>query len=157
MGRVIRRVALDWVHPRNAQGQYIPLLDADYEADAQDWLRNLMAWEHGDNPARSPLEAARGRHCYFWEYAGNPPQPQDYMPPVPEETIRGYQVYETETNGTPLSPVLTSPEAIFHWLIETGWTEADARLLVSRGWSFAAASPATEEVAEDDFSDYDAQ
>ena len=54
-------------------------------------------------------------------------EPPDYnipvMPDWPETERTHYQMYETTTEGTPISPVMSSPEELARWLVDN---EADA-------------------------------
>ena len=68
MSREVRRVPMDWRHPKRGNGHYIPMFEKDMP--------------HGD-----------------W-----------------------YIMYENVTEGTPLSPVFSSPGELAHWLSENGET-----------------------------------
>jgi hypothetical protein len=48
------------------------------------------------------------------------PDPSDYMPEFVEGTAVGWCMYETTSEGTPISPVFETPEALAHWLADTG-------------------------------------
>lgn len=39
MGREIRRVPMDWEHPKDERGYFIPLFDRDYESVGLEWER----------------------------------------------------------------------------------------------------------------------
>lgn len=46
MGREIRMVPPDWVHPVNAEGDEIPLLDTSYEIALEEWRdADIPEWE----------------------------------------------------------------------------------------------------------------
>jgi hypothetical protein len=51
----------------------------------------------------------------------------DYMPPVPEGAPFGYALYETVTEGTPVSPVFGTLELLALWC-EGGATRGGVRL-----------------------------
>ena len=91
MSREIRRVPLDWQHPRGVDGYLVPLSDGYAEAVAE--------WE------RDP------------EYWGARPKPERYMPDWPKGTALGWQVYESVTEGTPTSPVFATEDALVAWLM----------------------------------------
>ena len=42
------------------------------------------------------------------------------MPSWPEEERTHYQMYETTSEGTPISGVFESPELLAHWLADEG-------------------------------------
>jgi hypothetical protein len=80
------------VHPFEAdEGEMVTVRDADH-------LHELLTSKH---------ESER-------------PNPDDYMPDFPEGTATGWCMYETTSEGTPISPVLETPEALAHWLADTG-------------------------------------
>jgi hypothetical protein len=54
------------------------------------------------------------------QHAASRPEPADYMPVFAEGTATGWCMYETTSEGTPISPVLETPEALARWLADTG-------------------------------------
>ena len=52
------------------------------------------------------------------EHAAEEPDPSDYMPEFSDDEARGWCMYETVSEGTPISPVLESPEALARWLAD---------------------------------------
>src|SRR5579864_6349431 len=115
MGREIRRVPPGWEHPRDERGNYKPMFDRSLEEAAAEWKSGYGAWE----PA-----AHEGQQ--YWEYAGNPPDPECYRPDWPEETRTAWQVYETVSEGTPVSPVFLDQEEMVRWLIAQGHSDRAA-------------------------------
>lgn len=53
------------------------------------------------------------------KHAAERPDPADYMPvfDVPDDRL-GWCMYETTSKGTPISPVMASPEELAHWLAD---------------------------------------
>lgn len=110
MSREVRRVPMDWQHPtewrpiwdpaqRRARMQHVfkPLLGRSYAQDAA---------AYADRPE---------------DFEDDPPDPTDYMPEfndVDPDTL-GYCMYESVTEGTPISPVFQTPEELAHWLADT--------------------------------------
>lgn len=142
MGREIRRVPPNWEHPKytadnalrpESIGEYRPLFDNDYETAAEEWIRNLDLWRHGSHPDQ-PCPHSR----YFWEWE-NPPDEDMYRARrwLAEEAAH-YQVYETVSEGTPVTPAFATKEALINYLVEKGDTWGQGRTL--GGW--------TREVAE---------
>ena len=120
MGREIRRVPLDWEHPRDARGRHVPLFDgARLEEDTIEWQ----------------VSAAEARRCGddVEGWCGKRPDPEDYAPAWSPDEATAWCVYEVVSEGTPWSPVFTEPEAIMAWLVESaGWhPEAAAKLCVN--------------------------
>lgn len=119
MGREIRRVPEGWDHPKqdvSTTGRsYRPLRD-NFEQALADW--------HDD------VER------YGAEEAGRRPEPEDFMP-------RGewYQLFETVSEGTPLSPPFVTKKYLVDWLSSNPdyWgdrrTFEQAWAMVERGWT----------------------
>lgn len=55
---------------------------------------------------------------------------KDIEPPAGE----GWQLWETVSKGSPVSPVFTTSEEFIQWLIEQGHTEYSAREFIQSGW-----------------------
>lgn len=118
MGREVRRVPADWVHPRQDDPRkYQPLYDASYKEAAREWKEEFLAWEAGHNASmdrpRGPSDTEE-----YWEYAGNPPDPTYYRPEWTDEVRTHFQMYESTSEGTPISPVMETPEELARWLVE---------------------------------------
>jgi hypothetical protein len=139
MGREIRRVPPNWEHPRDKQdGGYIPMLDIDYDTAAQRWIDELMQWEN--------KQEWKGKSCrYFWDWDGGPPN-EEYHRPVFTEKPTWYQVYETVSEGCPVSPPFETKEELVDYLVEYGdfwdqrrgdggWTRENAESFVRREWA----------------------
>lgn len=124
MSREIRRVPLDWVHPRRADGHryigqtevaYQPMVDEPYRAAIEGWISDYRRWESGDDPDR-----AEHPDLEYWDWAGGPPDPAYHRPDWDPATMTAYQVYETVSEGTPISPVLIDRAALIDWLVNDG-------------------------------------
>ena len=127
MGREIRRVQADWNHPRDERtGRYRPLHDG-YKRDAEEFLSMLR-----DKGLQEAVE-----------YFGGGPDQDDYMPDWPESERTHYQIYETISKGTPLSPPCATEEALARWLADNGtfapWSERATYeqwlAVVKAGWA----------------------
>ena len=98
MGREVRKVPATWEHPKDRSGAFVPMMatfpytDEDIREGIQD------GWLEGDPP-----------HYGY-----------DVMPQWPELERTHYQMYETATDGTPISPVMETPEALARWLADHG-------------------------------------
>lgn len=124
MGREVRMVPPGWEHPRDGKGRYIPLIDGDFDADDQEWTAGrikyavegkvrdydagVLGWK--DKPADAPYKYA--------DWSGRRPDPCDYMPKWSKAEAAHFQMYETCTEGTPISPPMESPESLAKWLSE---------------------------------------
>ncbi len=96
MGREVRKVPPDWEHPKNERGAYQPM----YDRTLKDEIEELI--KHGEYNEK------------------NPPSPDYYLPEWPEGSATHYQMYETTSEGTPISPVFATPEELARWLADTG-------------------------------------
>ena len=99
MGREIRRVPRYWKHPTDVKGNYIALYDgyAERAAEFLDMIKN------------EGLQKAV-------EYFGGGPDKNDYMPNWPEEEKTRIMMYETCSEGTPISPSFDTCEELARWL-----------------------------------------
>ena len=127
MSRTIRRVPLDWQHPKNKSGNYAPLFDQDYESAVKEWKEEYQSWENGTH------EDHRDDYEY-WEWNGNPPDPDSYRPKFESDPV-GYQVYEDVSEGTPMSPVFESLEDMKAWLLSEGYSVHATDMFIETGWA----------------------
>ncbi len=136
MGREIRRVPKGWEHPKDERGHYRPLMDQSYEDAAQEWLRELADWEADKDGERSRVVAEYGdEKRYWWDWSDKPPDKEYYRPAWPPESATCYQVYETVSEGTPMSPVFETEDALLQWLLGQGHSELSARAFIGFGWA----------------------
>ncbi len=118
MGREVRRVPADWVHPcREDSNKLQPLYDEPFAVAAKRWKDDFLAWEAGYNSCTGCPRGEEDAEEY-WEYSGDPPDRAYYRPDWPEETRTHYQMYETTSEGTPISPVIETPEELAQWLVD---------------------------------------
>src|SRR5262245_24521240 len=97
MGREVRRVPRGWRHPKK-KGHYVPL--------------------HEEFPYNA-AEVAEGLRDGWLK--GKPPHYNiGVMPSWPAKKRTHWQMYETCTEGTPISPVMATPEELAAWLAAHG-------------------------------------
>lgn len=146
MGREIRRVPPNWLHPTQEckhspwaggcdrakanNGQcYIPLYDNDYQSAAREWIEAFDLWRAGTHPDQA-------EYCqYYWEYAGVPDESSYRARAWTPEEATAYQMYETVSEGTPVSPVFETLDALIAWLVSQGHSEHAARKFAETGWA----------------------
>ena len=127
MGREIRRVPADWQHPQRSQiygdypgnERYHPLFDDDYDTVAQEWVRNFTLFQAGNHPDQDRIHSK-----YYWE--DDPPPSEEYFRSEGYGTQFNsepthYQIYETVSEGTPVSPVFETLEELKVWLVRQGY------------------------------------
>ena len=101
MGREVRKVPPDWEHPKGATGYDKPLHDG--------LNKDIAEFEQ--------LQKEKGTR-YALDWFGGGPNPDDYMPDWPEEERTHLQMYEDCSEGTPISPVMETPEELARWLAD---------------------------------------
>ena len=102
MGREVRMVPADWQHPTN-NGRVVPLHAVeDYQPRLDSWNANV---------------AERGIQGAI-EWDGGPPDRKDYMPDWPVDQRTHCMMYETTSEGTPISPAFATPEELARWLTD---------------------------------------
>jgi hypothetical protein len=152
MGREIRRVPANWEHPRYARedaprandiGQFRPLIDEPFSEAARRWKEELASWERGERPDYCTDES---KNLEYWEYAGAPPERYHYRPEWKPEDATYYQVYETVSEGTPVTPRFATKEELVEYLVthgdywdqkrgRGGWDRKAAENFVGLGWA----------------------
>jgi len=124
MGREIRRVPANWEHPKNERGDHIPLHD-DFTKRLAAWDEENAKWQqglrrhYGEDGKWVPVDA-KYLGTPFSEWGGERPDPKDYMPDWSDAERTHLQMYETCTEGTPISPVCATPEECARWLADNG-------------------------------------
>jgi len=119
MGREIRKVPPNWSHPKQSDGQYIPLHDKTFKEAAAEWKKGFFAWERGERPEYCSGDS---RNEEYWQWDGNPPDPESYRPEYTAEPT-WFQVYETVSEGTPCSPPFATEEELIVYLMTEGGIE----------------------------------
>ena len=119
MGREIRRVPENWEHPKDSQGHYIPLYDREYEPTAREYLNDCIAWGNGTHPDLVKHPEYKKEYPYFWMYSGGPPNAESYRPRF-ENDATWLQVYETVSEGTPVTPPFSSKQELIDYLVQYG-------------------------------------
>lgn len=165
MGREIRKVIPNWEHPREecqhspwaggcAEAKrsggkcFQPLYDHGFELAADEWLSFNADWESGADPQRAEEEAELGHRRYSWEYNGDPPDRKYYRPNWTDEQATWFQVYETVSEGTPVTPAFATKEELVDYLVQHGdywdqyrgqggWGQANAEGFVGVGFAMS--------------------
>jgi hypothetical protein len=118
MGREVRMVPAGWEHPKDASGNFIPLLGRSYSEDAAEF--NAIASDRGKQEAI--------------DYFGSEPEPDSYMPDFPEGTATHYMMYEDCSEGTPISPAFATPEELARWLADNKASAFGGRTAPYESW-----------------------
>lgn len=131
MGREIRMVPPNWKHPlseepwRAERGDLQPMYDDRYEHVRAEWLAGLAAHKPEEHDGED-----------YWEYHGNPPR-RSYYRPWKDEEATWFQLWETVSEGTPVSPPFATREELADYLAENGdfWDQKRGH----GGWGHARA------------------
>jgi hypothetical protein len=163
MGREIRRVPDGWEHPteryRDFDGRlksvYKPLYDGSYSRESERWIAEFDLWRRREHPAQvsakqdGRFEGTLYDSDRFWEY--EVPPDEECMRPDWEAmgvSADHYQIYETVSEGTPVSPVFGTLEEMKAWLVGEGYSEHAASEFVRRGSAMSMVAFVEEDNAE---------
>lgn len=119
MGREIRRVPPNWQHPKSQRNEerFQPMRDRAFEAEMREWIAEWEAWDRGERPSYCTDEY---KSTKYWEYAGGPPDPDYYRPDWKPEEMTWWQVYETVSEGTPVTPPFATQQELVEYLVANG-------------------------------------
>jgi hypothetical protein len=115
MGREVRRVPKDWQHPREDNGNFKPLFDGSFASYLAEWNEENDKWSRGEFPDYAHED---NKKMSYSEWNGDQPKACDYMPDWPDSERTHLMMYETTTEGTPISPAFETPEELAKWLYE---------------------------------------
>lgn len=147
MGREVRRVPPNWKHPvlldRGNGNKFLqPMHDKTFQDAAAEWKSNFAKWEAGDRPDYCTDSS---RSLEYWEYEDAPPSDRAYYRPWKGEEATWYQLWETVSEGTPVTPPFETKEALIDHLVTHGtdydhrpWSLDQAKAMVDIGWSPSA-------------------
>ncbi len=143
MGREIRMVPPNWEHPNDERGHPKPMHDENFAAAAAEWKREFAEWESGKRPDYCDDPASRALE--FWEWHGAPPD-REYYRPWKDEEATWFQLWQTVSEGSPVSPPFATREELAAYLAEHGddwdqkrgdggWGKESADAFVLAGWA----------------------
>lgn len=122
MGREIRRVIANWEHPQREHHrrgmEYQPMFDDAYIPQLNQWWENHQLWERGEHPDQK--KEGMGEYKHYAQWAGDPPDHTMYRPDWKPEEMTWYQVYETVSEGTPVTPPFATREELVDYLVANG-------------------------------------
>lgn len=168
MGREIRRVPPNWDHPKKErydhllyrfETTYRPMYDQSADEAWQDWQAAFQAWLDGEHDATiakyGEAEYPKDQpYTAFCTWHGQPPDLEYYRPHWKPEDCTWWQVYETVSEGTPVTPPFATPEELVDYLVANGdfwdqkrreegnsimncdpWPREQAERFVKAGWA----------------------
>lgn len=143
MGREIRRVIPRWEAPLRSGGVPQPMFDRAFAPAMREWIAEWEAWERGERPSYCTNES---ENMQYWEWEGGPPRPEYYRPDWKPEEMTWFQVYETVSEGTPVTPAFATREELVEYLVANGdfWDQKHR----AEGGSFMRCTPWPRKEAE---------
>lgn len=124
MSREVRRVPANWQHPtyrterwgRGIIETWHPLFDRDFAKEAAEWDEQFAAWQRGERPEGAEKYADMS----FDKWHGERPDPAWYVPYDVNGDLPWWQMYETVSEGTPVSPAFATAEELIEHLSTVG-------------------------------------
>ena len=126
MGREVRMVPKYWAHPVDHNGEYIPLLSGSFAEAQAEWDEAFAKWNDGlvndwaNGGWKSWTREEVGEAESYADWAGDRPEPHEYMPNWQLNERTHLMMYETTSEGTPISPAFETAEELARWLADTG-------------------------------------
>jgi hypothetical protein len=123
MGREIRRVPPNWDHPRgirrNGREDFVPMHDQTWEAAAEEWLADFDRIRRGDLSKWEKYD--RGVVDWAAENPAPDPNSEDVLyRPWSDEEATWFQVWQTVSEGSPVTPPFSTPEDLIAYLAAHG-------------------------------------
>lgn len=114
MGREIRQVTAKWRHPKQ-HGKYIPLFGNSFREELARWNKHKKKWDQGfmesfENRGQWVPIPEDYKDISYEDWDGEKPNKRDYMPEWKNKEKTHIQLYETTTEGTPISPVFAKKD-----------------------------------------------
>jgi hypothetical protein len=120
MGRELVKVPANWDHPKTmrrwGQVDYQPMFHASFSERLGEWQEAKAKWERGEYPDYASEES---KLMSFEEWEGEEPNKDDYVPFEPSDCT-WYQVWETVSEGTPVTPPFATKEELVEYLVANG-------------------------------------
>lgn len=147
MGREIRRVPVNWEHPKRERwdafhnrsvSSFQPLYDRSFKDACDQWIADFKAFM-SENPSGVKTWGENNKNeSVFWEWETTPPDREWYRPEWSSEDTTAYQIYENVSEGTPVSPVFQTQEEMKTWLMDE-WelSETAADHFIKTEYSFS--------------------
>ena len=118
MGRELRMVPPNYQHPQvwRSYGEidYQPMFNRDYSEALDEYRTEFARWRVSECPAECEDPVAEFEAGY-----GPAPKPQYYRTYRLEDAT-WYQLWETVSEGTPVTPAFATKEELVNYLVEHG-------------------------------------
>lgn len=130
MGREIRRVIPNWEHPktqrydqftRTYEAAYAPLHNESYISALTEWIAHHALWEVGEHPDQHNANFGdMSEYHHYADWGGDAPRSEYYRPEWGDGEATWWQVYETVSEGTPVTPPFATRQELIEYLVENG-------------------------------------
>lgn len=120
MGREIRMVPPNHEHPRydhyntfsgKTENRYQPKFERNYSEVCAEYVKSFKEFYEKSLNLK--------KNCEFWEYEGNPPT-REYYISYDKKDATWFQLYETVSEGTPVSPPFETKQELADYLAVNG-------------------------------------
>jgi len=144
MGKEIRRVPPNWEHPRKDNGDFQVMFDKNFDEAKTEYHKNHTLWKEGKHPDQKII----GNTDQDWDEWDSEPD-QKYYHSFNKKDATWYQVYETVSEGTPVTPPFKTKEEIINYLVihgdfwdqgargKGGWGREAAKKFVESEWALS--------------------
>ncbi len=134
MSREVRMVPANWQHPKGGNGCK-PLFGGSFSERLAEWEEGARKWKEGFiSDFKGGWEPKGTRPGTYEGWDGPCPQKKEYMPDWLEVERTHLQMYETCTEGTPISPVKATPEDLARWLADNGASAFGSQTATYEEW-----------------------
>lgn len=121
MGREIRQVPSNWQHPMSEEypDRKQPMYDQSYDEARAEWVEGLRAWNAGEDKRREEYKNDDGSYMDYWIWYGQPPE-REYYRPWKDDEATWFQLWETVSEGTPVTPPFATKQELADYLAANG-------------------------------------
>jgi hypothetical protein len=113
----IRKVPSNWKHPKKKNGSYQPMYDKYYIDALNEWISNHTKWEDGTHPCLIGHPEYKETYPFYAMWENEPPLVDYYqLKKYSEKELTHVQMYETVSEGIPISPVFENRKDLYEWL-----------------------------------------
>lgn len=127
MGRELRKVPANWEHPKKSDGKWQPMFKSYYLDELNEWLESHNKWLDGTHSDLTGRPELKDKYPFYAMWGGDPPDVNYHQTKrYSEEELTHIQLYESTSEGTPLSPVFPASQfdALCEWAAENATTFA---------------------------------
>ena len=149
MGREVRRVPPNWAHPSDDEGHLVPMYDKHIDDARAEWLAEFDRIRAGDlKEWEQPYYGHGAGGVCQWAASNAPPDEDTHSRPWRDSDATWFQVWETVSEGTPVTPPFATQAELVDYLVEHGDLWQQQRY--ARGDTFMQPNPPgyTREAAE---------